>query len=275
MAAADCPVHHARTRGGFTLLEVMLAVAILVIITVVVVQFTELTLQSAEISSRDTEQGLACNGLRHLLAAQFAELPVTQDGALVGMNIRSHGNRRDAMQIVCPSGNGLLTPDAKGYYQLTLVLREIPRGSGKMVLGLERQPWTDDDDDDDDDDDTNATPAGKAAAQRAAAVQKLPSDWVPLLAGVQQLEIAYFDARLNSWVDRWTDQEMLPNLVRVRLTLGAGQPPYELVERVPNGGLKRLPPPVALPNVNGINRGVTGQPAGTGVGTAVRNQPQS
>jgi hypothetical protein len=255
----------------------MLAVAILVIITVVVVQFTELTLQSAEISSRDTEQGLAFNGLRHLLAAQFAELPVNQDGALVGMNIRSHGNRRDAMQIICPSGNGLLTPDAKGYYQLTLVLREIPRGSGKMVLGLERQPWTDDDDDDDDDD-TNATPVAKAAAQRAAAVQKLPSDWVPLLPGVQQLEIAYFDARLNSWVDRWTDQEMLPNLVRVRLTLAAGQPPYELVERVPNGGLKRLPPPVVVPNVNGINNlnhGVTGQPAGSGVGTAIRNQPQS
>jgi hypothetical protein len=33
-----------------------------------------------------------------------------------------------------------------------------------------------------------------------------------------------------------------------------------------------------VPNVNGINNlnhGVTGQPAGSGVGTAIRNQPQS
>ena len=238
----------ARERAGFTLLEVVLAVAILVVITVVVAQFTEMTVQSAEVSTRGTEEGLACNGLRHLLAAEVSALPANQDGALTGMKISSHGARRDALMMVCPSGNAVLTPDAKGYYQITLVLREIPRGSGKMTLGLEREPWTDDDDDDDDDD--NGT-TGAAAKPARAPVEKLPSDWIPLLPGVQQLEIAYFDARLNSWVDRWVDSVMLPNLVRLRLTFAPGQPPYEIVERVPNGGLTRLPPQVVLPSVNG------------------------
>jgi prepilin-type N-terminal cleavage/methylation domain-containing protein len=264
VAGSACRV---RGKRGFTLLEVMLAVAILVVITVVVSQFTALTVESAEVSVQSTADGLALNGLRHLLAAQFSALPAGQDGALVGMNIRSHGGRRDAMQLICPSGNALLTPDAKGFYQITFVLREVPRGSGKLVLGMERQPWTDDDDDDDDDD----SAAAKTASKRTAAAEKLPSDWIPLLPGVQQLEIAYFDARLNAWVDRWTDQSMLPNLVRFRLAMGPGQAPYELVERVPNGGLKRVQPTVVLPNVNaGFNHSLAAPPGGGGQSTAVK-----
>jgi hypothetical protein len=250
-------VRSAERRGGFTLLEIMLAVAILMIITVVVAQFTELTVQSAEVSARNTEEGLACNGLRHLLAAEFASVPANQDDALIGMNITNHGARRDALQMICPAGNAVLTPDAKGYYQITLVLREVPRGSGKMVLGLERQPWIDDDDDDDDDDDSSTTAAKGKSLNLSAVVEKLPADWIPLLPGVQQIEIAYFDARLNSWLNRWTDSAMLPSLVRVRLTFAPGQSPYEIVEHVPNGGLKRVQAAVALPAANSGATGTT------------------
>lgn len=250
------------TAAGFTLLEVMLAVAILVVITVAVAQFTEVTVQSAEVSRRTSEEGLACNGLRHLLTAELSALPAGQTGALVGMNIKSSGGgRRDALQLIVPSGNGLLTPDARGNYQITLIVREIPRGSGKMILGLERQPWVDDDDDDDDDTATPAAgaPTAKAAASKAA-VEKLPSDWVGLMDGVQNLEIAYFDARLNSWVDRWTDQNILPNLIRFRLTLDGNQPPYEIVARVPGGGIQRTPPEITVAPTPAAAAGQAGRP---------------
>ena len=176
--------------------------------------------------------------------------------------------------MVCPAGNALLTPDARGFYQITLDLREMPRGSGHYALGLEREPWTDDDDDDDDDDDAKTQaahhpptkPAGRAAP---------PADWVQLIDNVQSLEIAYFDARLNGWVDKWTDAAMLPNLVRVRLTAGGDSVPYELVEKVPGGGLAKtaLPasvqallnnPAARLPGalVNPVNPGAGVQPTG-------------
>ena len=233
-----------RPPAGFTLLEVMLAAAILIVITVAVSRFTVLTVQSAEFSAQNSAETLACDGLGRLLAAQLSALPAGQNESLVGMSIKSSSGRRDALQLIVPAGNGLLTPDAKGLYQVTLLIREIPRGSGKMVLGLERQPWIDDDDDDDDDD----TPgSGSAKTNPLATVEKLPSDWVPLMDGVQQLEIAYFDSRLDSWVDRWTDLAMLPNLVRLRLTLSAGQPPYEIVERVPGGGVKRGAAAITFP----------------------------
>ncbi len=126
----------------------------------------------------------------------------------------------------------------------------MPRGSGHYCLGMERTPWTDDDDDDDDDDDNTGRP--KASSTKVSDVTKvhqtLPSDWVKLMDNVKGLEISYFDARLNGWVDKWTDTSTLPNLVRVRLALGEGRAPYEIVERVPGGTANaKVVPQVALP----------------------------
>lgn len=260
-----------RNKAGFTLLEIVLAVAILLLISVALTRFTDSTIQAAQISVRDGDEDEACSGLRRLLTAQLAALPQNFDsGALVGMMIKGNGGRRDALQMICPSGNALLTPDAKGLYQVTLMIREIPRGSGKMVLGLQRQPWTDDDDDDDEDNPSGASSLKTSSLNPAQA--KLPADWVTLMDGVSAIEMAYFDSRLNGWVDRWTDSGALPNLVRVRLTLGSnGVPPYEIVLRVPGGGIKALPPPIAAP----VQQGLTGTPGrinvppGNGVNAAI------
>ena len=226
-------------RAAFTLIEMMLAVAILIIISVTVYQFVDVTIRATDASLRVGEQGMQDGGFRRLLEAQLSSLPLGQNGSLVGMEIKKPGaGRRDAMQMICPAGNALLTPDARGFYQVTLDLREVPRGSGHFAMGMERQPWTDDDDDDDDDD---TTPAAKTkATDLRPGRTNLPSDWVMLMDNVKGLEIAYFDARLNGWVDKWTDQSMLPNLVRVRLSMLGNDQPLEIVERIPGGGLTKV-----------------------------------
>lgn len=256
--------------GGFTLIEMMLAIAILVIITLTVYQFTDVTLRATDASLKTGEQAMQLGGFRRLLTSQLSSLPTGQNGALIGVNPKLKGpNRRDAMQIVCPAGNALLTPDAKGFYQVTLDLRETPRGSGHFALGLEREPWTDDDDDDDDDDATIKPDLAVPHAAHAA----LPSDWVQLMDNVQSLEIAYFDARLNGWVDKWTDTSLLPNLVRVRLTPAGTEAPYEIVERVPGGGIAKstLPTSVQARFNNGIRpqTGVPVAPNGGGPGSQI------
>ncbi len=220
--------------AGFTLIEMTLAAAILVVISVTVYQFSSVAIHAADLSMRFSTEETACGGLRRLLAAQLAALPANQNGALIGVNTtRRGGSRHDALQLVCPAGNAVLTPDAKGYYQVTLDLRETPRGSDHWALGLERTPWADDDDDDDDDTvKPNSPDSFKGRPQ-------LPSDWVRLMDNVTGLEIAYFDARLNGWVDKWTDQASLPNLVRLRVSLVGNSVPYEIVERVPGGGIAK------------------------------------
>lgn len=213
-------------------MEVVLAAAILGIISMTVYQFTTVTVNMTGISARESEESQACAGFRRLLETQLSSLPLHQSGSLIGMVIDRKGSgRRDALQLVCPAGNALLTPDAKGLYEITLTLRELPRGSGHYSLGMERTPWEDDDLDDDDED-------NKASSTKATNIkvkQALPSDWVTLLDGVKGLEFAYFDARLNGWVDKWTDTTTMPSLVRVRLTMGENHPSYEIVERVPGG----------------------------------------
>ena len=256
------------TRGAFTLLEIMMAIAILVIICGTVYEFTATTMRAADFSVKYDAQELACAGFRRLLAAQLGGMPAHKQGALIGALVESKGVRRDAMQIVCSSGNALLTPDARGYYQITLDTHEIPRGSGHFTLGMDRQPWSEDDDDDDDDDDNAVATANVKTKDFLKGRDRLPADWVPLLEGVRAVEIAYFDARLNGWVDKWTDTSALPNLVRVRLTMENSGAPYEVVEHVPGGGLKAVIPTAAIPGVpnsngqpvNGLNQGPTGLP---------------
>ena len=229
--------------AGFTLIEMTLAVAILVVISVTVYQFTSVAIRATDLSMRSSAEETACGGLRRLLAAQLSALPSGQNGALIGVNTtRRGGSRHDALQLVCPAGNAVLTPDAKGYYQVTLDLREVPRGSDHWVLGMERTPWTDDDDDDDDD------AVKPVSLDPSKGKQLLPSDWVRLMDNVSSLEIAYFDARLNGWVDKWTDQTNLPNLVRLRVSLADSSVPYEIVERVPGGGIAKGAQIGNLPN---------------------------
>ena len=224
----------------------MLAVAVLVIITMAIYDFTDTTLGSARVSLDMANEDAAYGGMRRLIETQLAAVPVSEPGTFLGVNIKNKGStRRDMLQLVCPAGNALLTPDAKGFYQITLGVRESPRGSGKFFLGMQREPWTSDDDDDDDD--ANGNPINKTATNRAPKAH-LASDWIPLMEGVTGLEIEYFDVRLNGWVDKWTDQSALPNLVRMRLSAHENQPPYEIVARVPGGGPRRvIAAPVVVP----------------------------
>ena len=230
-------------RRGFTLLEVLIAVAILCMVSLALYQFVDTTLRAAAYSEKSGKSDAAFAGLRRLVAAQLAALPAGQDGALIGMTVERNGTRRDVLQLICPAGNALLTPDARGFYETTLDLRELPRGSGRYAFGMERQPWSDDDSDeaDDPDDDKPGTSALRTTNLRPGhELARMPGDWVKLMDGVRAVEIAYFDARLNGWVDKWTDQKVLPNLVRLRLTTGDHPEPYEIVTRVPGGGLQHL-----------------------------------
>ncbi len=235
---------------AFTLLEIMLAVAILSIVAGSIYQFTNVSLESASYYTMTGDQEAVRAGLRRLVEAELADIPVGVPGSLLGLKSHGRDGDRDSLQMVCAPGNGVLSSDAHGNYEVLLEVREFPRRSGKFSLGIERRPHEDDDDDDDDDE----------AASALHPHINLPADWVPLIEGVRNLEIRYFDSRLNGWVERWTDQTILPNLVRVRFADENDQQPYEFVARVPAGGIQasatKFVPPVRP-------AGVVGQTPGT------------
>ena len=59
-------------------------------------------------------------------------------------------------------------------------------------------------------------------------------NWITLIRPVAGFEVRYFDPRLNAWLDRWTDLNARPLLVRVRLWKNAGDAPIEAVLPVPS-----------------------------------------
>ena len=250
-------------HSAFTLIEIMLAIAILAVICGTIYQFTATTVRATVVSAQADSREVSFSGLRRLLDAQFAALPFSEPHAFLGATTDGKHGKRDALQMICPAGNALLTPDAHGLYQITLGLHEIPRGSGHYVLGLEREPWTDDSETLLNGADAFQLPAVSAGGVRTTGTslqsEQGPSDWVRLLDGVSALEISYFDPRLNTWLDKWSDQTFIPSLVRVRLTMENSDVPYEFVEQVPGGGLRRgLPSSVASSNgIPGLPPGIT------------------
>lgn len=192
-----------RSRGGFTLLEITLAVAILAMMSVAIYRFVATNVVAVRVSSDTSAEDARYAGLASILTDEFQNLPPGQ-GTLGGEPYKFSGKSRDEMTWICSAGPGLFTRYANGDYSVTLRLQPMAKGN-LMELGVTREP---------DDDNDNA-------AQ--------DKSWVPLIENLQSMEIRYFDPRLNAWVDRWTDRGTLPHLVRVSLLRGGASVPWEAV----------------------------------------------
>jgi prepilin-type N-terminal cleavage/methylation domain-containing protein len=190
-------------RRAFTLLEIMLAVAILGMMALAIYRFVAANLIAVRLSSELNEVDARYAGLANLLTEQLRDLPPGQ-GTLRGEPFKFNNRSRDEMTWVCSAGPGLLTRYATGDYSVTLRPRPMAKGD-RLELGIVRES----------EDDENPVPDKLA--------------WIPLLTNLNSVEIRYFDPRLNAWVDRWTDRGTLPHLVRLTIARADSSVPWEAV----------------------------------------------
>jgi prepilin-type N-terminal cleavage/methylation domain-containing protein len=183
-------------RSGFTLLEITFAVAILAMMSMAIYRFVQSNLISMRISSEINAIDSSYDGLQQLLSAQWQALPAG-DGKLIGEPFKFDNRSRDEVTWVSTAGPGLLTRYARGEYRVTMRMRPAKNNRNQMDIGLTRKPQAEDEGDE---------------------------TWFPLLPNVKSMQIRYFDPRLNSWVDRWTDTVTLPRLVRLVITRSNGAP---------------------------------------------------
>jgi prepilin-type N-terminal cleavage/methylation domain-containing protein len=174
------------SRRAFTLLEITFAVAILAMMSMTIYRFVQSNLIAMRVSAEANVIDANYDGLRELLTTQWQNLPAG-DGRLTGEPFKFDNRSRDEITWVSGAGPGLLTRYARGDYNVTMRMRPS-KDKKRMDIGLTRKSL--------EEDDNNET-------------------WFPILANVQSMQIRYFDPRLNSWVDRWTDTVTLPRLVRV------------------------------------------------------------
>lgn len=179
-------------RGGaFTLLEVIVAVAIVAMVTLTIYRFVEVNLRAVQISTDLAERDQQIEALFSVLQAQLLALSPGQTAALLGEPHKFGPYSSDEMSWICAPGNGLFTSHAQGEHRVTLKLAQAARDKAAL-LGLSRL---------------------------ALATNKQEENWLALIQDVLELRIRYFDARLNAWLDKWTDMGSRPALVRIELLL--------------------------------------------------------
>jgi len=193
-----------KTRTGFTLLEIMLAVAILGIMAMAIYRFVQSNLIALRVSSEVATTDAAYDGLRDLLTEQWQSLP-SGAGALSGDAVKVSDLSRDQITWTCGAGPGLLTRYAGNDYTVSMRLRAEPKNPNRLDLGFIRRPAND---------------------QAATDVHE---SWIPLLQNVEGLEIRYFDPRLNVWQERWTDNVALPRLVRLTVSRKDSTTPWQAI----------------------------------------------
>jgi prepilin-type N-terminal cleavage/methylation domain-containing protein len=177
-------------RRAFTLLEIIMATAILGLMAMAIFRFVQSNIIALRISATESMEEARYSGLLDLLTAQWQALP-TGVGALAGDTYKFNERSRDEIVWAASAGPGVLTRYAGGEYTVRLRLRPMKEGSERLQLGCFRKP----------------------RGEAEGADEK--ETWVPLIDDVAGLRIRYFDTRLNAWVERWTDTGTLPRLIEL------------------------------------------------------------
>ena len=189
---------------GFTLLEITLAVAILGLMTMAIYRFVQSNMIAIRVSSEANTADASYGGLRDLLTAQWQTLSPRM-GALMGEPLKLSDRPRDEIRWICSAGPGLLTRYAPGDYTVTMRLQPPDKKSNRLDLGFLRKPKDD------------------------RAITNEHESWIPLIENVQSLQIRYFDPRLNTWLDRWSDTMTLPRLVKITVGRKDASVPWEVI----------------------------------------------
>ena len=186
---------------GFTLLEIMLAVAILGMMAIAIFRFVQTNLIAVRFSAETAAADAQYDGLRDLLTTQWQSLSPLR-AKMVGEPFKLNDRERDEIKWNCSAGPGLLTRYAPG--EFTAVLRLQPHDD-RLDLGILRKPEDESD------------------------VGEKNETWVPLIKNVGSLEISYFDPNANDWLPRWPGGNKLPSLVKVSVGRPDATEPWEAV----------------------------------------------
>jgi prepilin-type N-terminal cleavage/methylation domain-containing protein len=178
-------------RTAFTLIEIVIAVAILGMMSLAIYRFVQTNVTALRLSSEENQNDAQYSGLENLLTSEWQSLS-PGNGTLLGEPLKTNDSSKDEVTWICSAGPGLLTRYAQGEYRVSLRLRPMAKSKDGLELGVVRRPADTADEGDND-------------------------HWVRLVANVRTLELRYFDPRLNTWVDKWTDTVTLPRLVKVSI----------------------------------------------------------
>src|SRR3954463_10148599 len=126
-------------RGAFTLIEIVMAVAILAMMSLAIYRFVNTNVTALRISSENNAIDAQYSGFESLLSAQWQSLS-PGIGALLGEPLKISDRSRDEITWICGPGPGLLTRYASGEYRVSLRVRPMEKSRDEMEIGVMRSP---------------------------------------------------------------------------------------------------------------------------------------
>jgi prepilin-type N-terminal cleavage/methylation domain-containing protein len=189
---------------GFTLLEIMLAVAILGMMAMAIFRFVQSNVTALQVSSVTAASDAQYDGLRDLLTNEWQSLSPIR-ARMIGEPFKLNDRERDEIRWNCGAGPGLLTRYAPGEFTVTFRVQPDNENGDQLDIGFLRKPLDDSD-----------TKEGNET-------------WVPLIRNVTSLEITYFDPNANTWLPRWPGGTRLPSLVKIKVGRPDAADPWEAI----------------------------------------------
>ncbi|PYV47552.1 MAG: hypothetical protein DMG92_16120 [Acidobacteria bacterium] len=191
-------------RRAFTLLEIMLAVAILGMMSMAIFRFVQSNLIALKFSSETAAAEAQYDGLRDLLTTEWQTLTPMRAN-LTGEPFKLNERERDEIKWRCSAGPGVLTRYAPGEFGVTLRLQPEKQKGDRLDLGLLRR------------------------SQEKSDTGEVNESWVPLVNDVSSLEISYFDPNANNWLPRWPGGGRLPSLIKISVGRGNAGVAWEAI----------------------------------------------
>jgi prepilin-type N-terminal cleavage/methylation domain-containing protein len=207
-----CAPGAARSRRGFTLLEVIVGVLLLTLLSVSLYRFLYANLEAIRVGTEMHSEKEAIGKVIDLVQTYLVDMPPKGQGMIAGRPVRLREIDYDELQWMCKPGAGIMTSAGSGDYKVTFQLRPRDERGSVYDLGLRRQTF--------DGPDTEW-------------------NWLPLIEDVASLRIRYFDQRLNAPVERWSDPNARPSLISVTIWKRLDEAPYEAVLTVPSAMLQQ------------------------------------
>jgi hypothetical protein len=185
-------------------MEIMLAVAILGMMSVAIFRFVQSNMIALKLSSDTDAADAQYDGLHDLLTAEWQTLSPLRAN-MTGEPFKLGDRERDEIKWKSTAGPGLLTRYAPGDFTVVLRLQPGNEKGSRLDLGFSRKAQEDSD-------------TGEAR-----------ETWVPLIKNVNSLEISYFDANANNWLPRWPLGGRLPLLVKITVGRTDSAVPWETI----------------------------------------------
>lgn len=206
-------------EAGFTLLEVLVAMALLGFLSTMLLTGVQLATRIMDGSRKQSEKAATLPAVHHFLRTQIAQaLPILRESRLPTTKAVAFDGDNMTLRIVTIAPSHL-PPASLGDSAYQSLLLELDTTNRKFVITW--QPYARSDD----------------------AIHNVSTRRSVLLESVAGLEIEYFGSidgkQLPTWHREWKNQPGLPILVRIRLTQHGEDPMPDLTValRLSNTGL--------------------------------------